>query len=138
MDPLEVAVLEILLSRGFQVCRRDGYLIAHNEEVELAFCLLDKPGQSIRGFRESFQWFRGRKILATLEEVPQALLDSLDDNLFIWDRNALEAEIGQCVREDVKRRPKVTKEDRVRSIIETEDEVAEIGDDPPEEALLYL
>ena len=136
MDPLEVAVLDILLSRGLQVCRREGYLMAHNEEVELAFCLLDKEGQSIREFREAFQWFRGRKILATLEDVPPALLESLDDNLFIWDRNALEAEIGQSVKES-RRRPKVNKEDRVRDIIENED-AAEIKDETPEEALLYL
>ena len=137
MDTLEVAVLEILLSRGFQICRRDGYLMAHNDEVELAFCLMDKEKQSIREFREAFQWFRGRKILATLEEVPPALLESLDDNLFIWDRNALEAEIGQTVKEESSRKPKVSREDRLRTIIETE-EAASIKDRAPEEALLYL
>ncbi len=96
LTSLYAVVTEILQSRDFQVSERDGYLFGKRGESEVVFCLLASADRSmIDAFLSRFKDFRGRKVIATLEALPPALLDSLDHSVVVWDREALGHEIGR-------------------------------------------
>jgi hypothetical protein len=93
---LALLVTEILQAREFQTSQEDGYLLARKGTSEVVFCLLstlDRP--AIEAFMARFKDHGGKKIIATLEAVPPSFVETLDRSVTIWDRDALEHEIGR-------------------------------------------
>jgi ribosomal protein L34 len=95
-------VTEILQAREFQTTEEDGYLLAKKGSSEVAFCLLGSLDRAaVDGFLSRFKDFNGKKIIATLEPVPTSFVENLDRSVTIWDREALEHEIGRTRIEKV-------------------------------------
>ncbi len=93
---MKAVVLEILQSRDFEVSEQDGYLIAKKKDAEVAFCLLPSPDKAtVDCFASYLKDFQGKKIVATLGVLPTSFLDSIDPTVLVWDREALEHEIGR-------------------------------------------
>ncbi len=96
MTSLALLVSEILQARDFQTSQEDGYLLARKGPSEVVFCLLstlDRP--VVDAFMTRFKDHAGKKIIATLEAVPPSFIETLDRSVTIWDRDALEHEIGR-------------------------------------------
>lgn len=99
---MALLVSEILQARDFQTSQEDGYLLARKGSSEVAFCLLstlDRP--AVDAFITRFKDHPGKKIIATLEAVPPSFIETLDRSVTIWDRDALEHEIGRTRIEKV-------------------------------------
>jgi hypothetical protein len=89
-------VSEILQSRDFQVSEREGFLYGKKGDNEVVFCLLGpKDGALLDIFTSKFKDFNGKKVIATLEVLPSAVSGTLDHGIMVWDREALEHEIGR-------------------------------------------
>ncbi len=96
LTSLKAVVSEILQFRDFQISDQDGYLMARRKDAEAAFCLLSSPDKAaVDAFSATFREFEGRKIVATLGILPTAFIDSIDSSIVVWDREALEHEIGR-------------------------------------------
>jgi hypothetical protein len=95
-------VTEILQAREFQITERDGYLMARRGDKEVVFCLLpslDRP--AVDAFLDKFKDYPGKKVLVTLEALPTSFVESIDRSVTLWDREALEHEIGRTRIEKV-------------------------------------
>ncbi len=132
MDALESAVLDIVLNRGFHVWKDRGYLFARTQEASLVICKLDGSPDQVRRFLEDTTGFQGRRVLATMDEVPPYLQETMGEGLFIWDRRSLEAETGLRLGESI---PIKGLERRVRDLLRQEDRVER---EPSDEGSLYL
>ncbi len=96
MTSLRAIVIEILQSRDFSISEVDGYILGKKREGDVVFCLL--PSQSrdaVDAFLSRFKDFKGKKVMAYLGSLPSSFVDSLDPSLLVWDREALEHEIGR-------------------------------------------
>jgi len=95
-------VTEILQARDFEIAEVDGYLLATKGDSEVAFCLLSSLDKgTVDAFLARFKDRPGRKVVATLEAVPPSFVETLDRSVMIWDREALEHEIGRTRIEKV-------------------------------------
>ncbi len=102
MTSLEQTISEILLSRDFETVERHGYLIGRKKKIEVAFCILvEFDEQKLRRFLEELQDFDGRKVVATLEELPTSVQRNLGPEVYVWDREAIEHEIGRTRVESI-------------------------------------
>ena len=102
MTSLAHLVTEILQAREFQTTEEEGYLLARKGGSAVAFCLLGSMDQAaVDAFLARFRDFSGKKVIATLEAVPSSFVESLDRSVSIWDREALEHEIGRTRIEKV-------------------------------------
>lgn len=100
LTSLRDAISEILLSRDFEIVEKDGYLMGRKKDVEAVFCLLPRfVEEEYDLFVERFRDFQGRKIVCTLDSVPDTVEESLAPEVFIWDREAIEHEIGRTMVE---------------------------------------
>jgi len=89
-------VTEILGSRGFVISERDPFLLAKKGEVEVAICLIGAGEEKLLlAFLDSHKRFQGKKLVVSLVPVPEIPPERLDSDLIIWDRGALEQEIGR-------------------------------------------
>jgi hypothetical protein len=96
LTSLRAVISEILQSRDFQISDRDGFLAGKRKEVEVVFLLLvDRDDKAFSDFMDHFKEFKGKRVIATLLPLPDALLSKLDDRTFVWDREAIEHEIGR-------------------------------------------
>ena len=96
MTSLRAVISEILQSRDFQVSDRDGFLAGKRKDVEVIFLLLvDQDDKAFSDFIERFKDFKGKRVIATLLPLPEALLSKVDESTFVWDREAIEHEIGR-------------------------------------------
>ena len=96
MTSLARLLTEILQARDFQVIEQEGYLFARRGDNEVVFCLLaalDKG--SADAFSARFKDYQGKKMIATLETVSPSFMESIDRAVTVWDRDALEHEIGR-------------------------------------------
>lgn len=102
MTTLAHLVTEILQARDFEIAEVDGYLLATKGDSEVAFCLLSSLDKgTVDAFLARFKDRPGRKVVATLEAVPPSFVETLDRSVMIWDREALEHEIGRTRIEKV-------------------------------------
>ena len=89
-------ITEILKARDFEVIEREGHLIAKKGDHEVVFCLVSKEDDKlVRSFMERFKDSNARKVIATLCDLPDSVGMSLDSRVFVWDREAIEREIGR-------------------------------------------
>lgn len=102
MTSLEKAISEILLSRDFEPEEEHGYLIGKKKNVEVVFCVLvEFDGEKLDHFLEQFEDFEGRKVLVTLEGLPKSVERALGPDVYVWDREAIEHEIGRTRVESI-------------------------------------
>jgi hypothetical protein len=96
LTSLRAVISEILQTRDFLISDLDGYLIGKRKDVEVVFLLLvDKDETALTTFIDRFKDFKGKRAIATLMPLPEALISKLDERTFIWDREAIEHEIGR-------------------------------------------
>ena len=96
MTSLRAVISEILQSRDFRISDLDGFLSAKRNDVEVVFLLLvEKDDKAFLTFIEHFKDFKGKRVVATLFPLPEPLLVKLDERTFVWDREAIEHEIGR-------------------------------------------
>lgn len=102
LTSLALLVTEILQAREFQTSQEDGYLLARKGSSEVVFCLLSTLDKTaVDAFMTRYKDRGGKKIIATLELVPPSFVETLDRSVTIWDRDALEHEIGRTRIEKV-------------------------------------
>jgi hypothetical protein len=102
MTSLAHLVAEILQARNFEVSQRDGYTFARRDGREVVFFLMASPDRAAAdAFVARFKNGPAKKVIATLEPVPSVFLESLDRSVALWDRAALEHEIGRTRIEQV-------------------------------------
>lgn len=71
-------------------------MVARQGDREIVFLLLTSIDRAaVDAFLAKFKNHPGKKVIATLETVPPAFLDLLDHSVTVWDRSALEHEIGR-------------------------------------------
>ncbi|MFP4169537.1 MAG: hypothetical protein ACLFUV_00700 [Methanomassiliicoccales archaeon] len=96
MTSLKGVITEILLSRDFEISEEQGCLLGRRGEVEAIFCLLPQFDEDEADlFLERYSDFQGRRIVATLDRLPGPVVESLEPQVYIWDREAIEREIGR-------------------------------------------
>lgn len=62
----------------------------------MVFCLLRSADRrAVEEFQARFADHHGKKVVATLDTLPPAFLDTVDRSVTVWDREALEREIGR-------------------------------------------
>jgi hypothetical protein len=106
LTSLKRVISEILLSRDFQVWEEEDFLFGRKEETEVVFLVLpDLDQDQVSRFLERFSDFKGSRIIVTLEEVSPSYEESLGENTYIWDREAVEHEIGRTRLEKVMGEP---------------------------------
>jgi hypothetical protein len=89
-------VAEILQARDFEVTEREDHMVARKGDREIVFLLMASIDRAAAdAFLAKFKNHPGKKVIATLETVPPAFLDALDRSVTVWDRGALEHEIGR-------------------------------------------
>lgn len=89
-------VSEILQARDFVVTEREDHMVARKGDREILFLLMTSIDRAaVDAFLNKFKNHSGKKVIATLEAVPPAFLDTLDRSVTVWDRSALEHEIGR-------------------------------------------
>jgi hypothetical protein len=93
---LRSCVVEILQSRAFDSLDRDGFLIGKKGNLEVAFCLIG-AGEvgNLPVFLDRYKDFKGKKVIVSLEPLPELVPGSLDHDVIVWDREAVEREIGR-------------------------------------------
>ncbi len=96
MTSLAKVVAEILQARDFEVIERDGHMVARKNGQEVLLFLMGTVDRAAAdAFIAKCRGHRGKKVIATLEAIPPAFLDGLDRSVTVWDRGALEHEIGR-------------------------------------------
>ena len=86
----------MLRARDFRVGERDGHMLGYKGEVEVLFCLLEEWSEDrLSAFLESTRTFPGKRVVASLQPIPEAVMKALPDGITIWDREAIEQEIGR-------------------------------------------
>ncbi|MGD0056374.1 MAG: hypothetical protein ABSB83_00770 [Methanomassiliicoccales archaeon] len=96
LTSLTSVITEILEARDFEVSERNGYLVGKKGENEVVFCLISpEDDKSIKAFLGQLRDFKGRKVIATLKDLPDSSKEALDAGVFVWDREAIEREIGR-------------------------------------------
>lgn len=96
MTSLRVLVTDILRERDFKVTEQDVYLLARKGDVEVAVCLIGAGEERLLpAFLDKYKRFKGKRLVVSMVPVPEIPPDKLDPNLVIWDREALEHEIGR-------------------------------------------
>lgn len=96
MTALKGFVIDILRSRDFQVTEQGRYLLAKKGEIEVAVCPIGTGEEPILpAFLDDHRSFKGKKLVASVVPLPEIPPDKIDPNLIIWDREALEHEIGR-------------------------------------------
>ncbi len=96
MTSLRAVISEILQSRDFVISDLDGFLMGKRKDAEVVFLLLvEQDVKAVAEFIERFKDFKGKKVIATLLPLPDVLISKLDEGTFVWDREAIEHEIGR-------------------------------------------
>ncbi len=71
-------------------------MLARKDGREIVFLLMNTVDRaSADAFLAKFKSNPCKKVIATLETIPPAFLDNLDRSVTVWDRGALEHEIGR-------------------------------------------
>lgn len=96
MASLKGFMTEVLRSRDFAVTEQDPFLLAKKGDVEVAICLIGAGEEKLLpAFLEKFKRFRGKKLIVSIVPLPEIAPERLDPDTVIWDREALEHEIGR-------------------------------------------
>ena len=96
LTSLRNIIIEILQSRDFEVSDRDGFLFAKKGDSETMFYLFSSDERAnIEPFLTRAKNYPGKKVIATLDILPPAIMETFDPNTMVWDREALEHEIGR-------------------------------------------
>ncbi|MGD0818935.1 MAG: hypothetical protein ABR986_11170, partial [Methanomassiliicoccales archaeon] len=96
MTSLRAVISEILQSRNFQISDLGGFLTGKRRDVEVVFLLLvDRDDKAFSDFIERFKDFKGKRVIATLLPLTESMIAKLDERTFVWDREAIEHEIGR-------------------------------------------
>ena len=96
MTSLKRVVSEILFSRDFEVWEQGDHLLGRKGDSNVIFCLLPEyDDEEVGRFLDEFDDFEGSKIIATLDNFPEGSKASIEPGVYIWDREAIEHEIGR-------------------------------------------
>lgn len=102
MTSLTKVLIEILEAREFEVKERGGFLHANKAESEVVFLPVSpEEGKDVSALIDSLRSFKGRKVVAALRPLSDAEADAIDSSILIWDREAIEREIGRTRIEKV-------------------------------------
>jgi hypothetical protein len=102
LTSLKRVVSEILFSRDFEVWEENGHLFGNKGDTNVVFCLLPEYDEEEAGrFLEELEDFKGSKIIATLESMPDNSRRLAEPRVFVWDREAIEHEIGRTRMESI-------------------------------------
>lgn len=102
MSSLAHLITEILQARDFEVSGHEGYLCARKGGRKVVFFLMAAPDRAAAdAFIDRFKDRPVKRVIATLDPLPPSFLDSLDRSVTVWDRAALEHEIGRTRIEGV-------------------------------------
>ncbi len=97
MTSLKRVVSEILFSRGFESYEEGDHLFGRRGDTDVVFCLLPNyHEEKARRFLEDFEDFQGSRIIATLDSISELRRTISEPRIFIWDREAIEHEIGRA------------------------------------------
>jgi hypothetical protein len=96
LSSLKALVSEILRSRDFSISEREGLFLGKKGEVEVIFCLLEEMDEGrVDDFLNRTKNFNGKKVLVSIGIIPDSLLSRLPSGTIVWDREAIEQEIGR-------------------------------------------
>jgi hypothetical protein len=96
LTSLRAVISEILESRDFQVSDLDGFLTGKRKDLDVVFLLIvDKDDNILPSFLERFKEFKGKRVIATLIQLPESVTSKIDERTIVWDREAIEQEIGR-------------------------------------------
>jgi hypothetical protein len=96
LTSLRAVISEILQSRDFAISDLDGFLAGKRKDVDVVFLLLvETDEKAFSSFLEHFKDFKGKRVIATLLPLPEGLIAQLDERTSVWDREAIEHEIGR-------------------------------------------
>lgn len=93
---MKAIIIELLHSRDFRIGEREGHMLGYKGETEVLFCLQEELDEKrIEAFLESTRAFPGKRVIATLVPLSEGVLQKLPSGIIIWDREAIEQEIGR-------------------------------------------
>lgn len=96
MTILTAVLKEILESRGFLVDQNGSFVHGRREGVELYFFPYPRHSPAaMEEFQKAVPGLQGKVILAALVPLAESVLESMPDGVVIWDREAVEHEIGR-------------------------------------------
>ncbi|MFA5312503.1 MAG: hypothetical protein WC375_04170 [Methanomassiliicoccales archaeon] len=96
MSSLKAIVYEIMHSRDFGVVEEEGLLHCRKGDIEVLFYLMEEAdSKKFEDFVSRSRSFEGRKVLAALSKLPDDLMSKLPKDIIVWDREAIEHEIGR-------------------------------------------
>ncbi|MCE5295790.1 MAG: hypothetical protein LLG16_01630 [Euryarchaeota archaeon] len=96
MSSLKAIVYDIMHSRDFGVVEEKGLLHCRKGDIEVLFYLMEGlDRKTLDDFLSKSSSFDGRKVLATLTVLPADFVEKLPKDIMVWDREAIEHEIGR-------------------------------------------
>lgn len=102
LSPLNHVLRDILRSRDYLLEDKEGLLYGKKGTTEVVFCLVDRQEQAVLDrFYAQTQGFAGKRVVASLVPFTEEMTRSLPEGVILWDREALEHEIGRTHLERV-------------------------------------
>jgi hypothetical protein len=96
LSSLKAIVYEIMHSRDFGVVEKEGLLHCRKGDIEVLFYLMEElDDRKLEDFVARSRSFEGKKVLATLSRLPDNFMEKLPKGIMVWDREAIEHEIGR-------------------------------------------
>ncbi|QLH74846.1 MAG: hypothetical protein HPY73_04930 [Methanomassiliicoccales archaeon] len=96
MSSLKALVYDIMHSRDFGVVERDGLIHCKKGDVEVVFFIMEMPDErKLDEFVSRTKGLAGRKVIATLSRLPEGFMNKVPSGIIVWDREAIEHEIGR-------------------------------------------
>jgi len=102
MTTLPTVLKEILESRGFLVDMNGDFVHGRKEGIELNFYPYDRHSPAaIEEFQKALPGLRGKVVLCALVPLAESTATSFPPEVVIWDREAVEHEVGRTRIEEL-------------------------------------
>lgn len=102
MTILTAVLKEILESRGFLVDQNGPFIHGRREGIELNFFPYPRHSPAaMEEFQKAVPGLQGKVVLAALVPLAESVLESMPAGVVIWDREAVEHEIGRTKIEEL-------------------------------------
>ncbi|HSV42198.1 MAG TPA: hypothetical protein VLH13_02170 [Methanomassiliicoccales archaeon] len=96
LSSLNSVITDILRSRDFTVSERGGDFLARKDEVEVLFCIVEEVNEAkVKEFLDRTSSFLGKRVIASLVPLPDSIARALPSGIIVWDRQAIEHELGR-------------------------------------------
>lgn len=132
LNTLKDYMVNILKSRNFDIEEREGYLFGKRDDISVVILAAsDMIEEDVQDFVKNVSGFSGRKVVASLGRIDDAVQSFLQDNgIHYWGREEIEHEIGNMQLSSVESIKDKSLIDEVIS-----DELPEKLTEPPEQAI---